>query len=244
MTTKKHVATLALLVITLTLHSANVLAKVPNGSKDWLRADSRHQVGANAISSRSGIGKSVAVVLLVGIGGYALWRRKRPAKIAVSPNKTHIRVVSGVLVGPKARAVVAEVGGRLILLGVTEQSVRKLAWLESDADNEAERVSGQETRYNVTDPSDSRLAKISNSSQSTSAPSRQESQRSKFSEVLRDAVGIKSHRTTEAASVLADSTHDRVNLSSSKDPLYNVSQLIDIEGQAAGLVSRLGRPKQ
>jgi flagellar biogenesis protein FliO len=244
MTTVKHVVTLALLVMSLTSHTANARAKVPSPSKDWLRAESQHQAGASAISSRSGIGKSLAVVLLLGVGGYAVWRRKRPVKINALPNKTHIRVVSGTLVGPKARAVVAEVGGRLILLGVTEQSVRKLAWLESVADNDAERESGQEMGSNAPGVSDARLAKISSSVRSTSAPSRHEPQRSKFSEVLRDAVGIKPHRTTEPALVLADSTHDRINLTSNKDPQRNGSPLIDIEGQAAGLVSRLGRLKQ
>ncbi len=244
MTTIKYVVTLALLVMSLTLYTGNALAKVPSTSKNWLRADAQHEVGANAISSGSGIGKSIAVVLLVGIGGYALWRRKRPVKISASPNKTHIRVVSGTLVGPKARAVVAEVGGRLILLGVTEQSVRKLAWLESVADNDAERESGHDTSSNLPDTGETRFAKISNSTRSTSASSRQGPQRSKFSEVLRDAVGIKSRRTSEPAVVLADSTRDRVDLTSSKDSLHNISPLVNVEGQAAGLVSRLARLKQ
>jgi len=244
MTQKNYVVALAVLVMALTSQMSHASAKVPSASRDWLRADTQHQAGASTISSRSGIGKSVAAVLLVGIGGYAVWRRKRAVKVSVTPNRTHIRVVSGTLVGPKARAVVAEVGGRLILLGVTEQSVRKIAWLESVADSDAERASGTEISAKAPDSSDPRLAKISSSTRSTSSPRRQDPPRSKFSEVLRDAVGIKSHRVTEPALVLADSTYDRISLSSSKDSSRSVSPLIDIEGQAAGLVSLLGKLKQ
>jgi hypothetical protein len=69
-------------------------------------------------------------------------------------------------------------------------------------------------------------------------------QRSKFTEVLRDAVGIKPHALNDSALILAENTQDRVHLSGARVYERDDSSLIDIEGQAAGLVSRLNKSRQ
>jgi len=241
MTRAQAVGALALVVMSLTSLGTSAQQGASSTPKQWLRSDAHRQTSAIGMPSRSGLGKVTAVSLLLAIGGYAVWRKNRKVSSGATPTKTHIRAVGGTLVGPKARAVVAEVGGRLILLGVTEQSVRKLAWLDSADELDTERAP---------EPNTSRSSLESTPTQSfrstpkIGAQRRQQSQRSKFSEVLRDAVGIKSRTSSEAADVLAQSTHDHLNLSVDRNQSQDLHSLIDIEGQAAGLVSRLGRSKQ
>ena len=240
MTGKAYGGVLALLVMALTPLLVHAQPGT-TGSKDWLRSDNRRQPSAAPVSSRSGIGKTMAVVALIGAGGFVVWRKTRKAHPNTSPTKTHVRVVGGTLVGPKARAVVAEVGGRLILLGVTEQSVRKLAWLDSadEIEMDDEPAADRRARKIPLDVEPQR----STPPRGIESRRRSTPQRSKFSEVLRDAVGIKASTDNDSAIVLAENTHDRVSLSGARRHARDDSALIDIEGQAAGLVSRLNKVK-
>ena len=233
---RRIVVALALLVMTLTPWDARAQQGAP-AAKDWLRSDGHRQTNSNVGSSRSSVGRVLVALALVGVGGYFAWRRTRRARQNPPLVKTHIRVVGGTLVGPKARAVVADVGGRLILLGVTEQSVRKLAWLDASEDIDASDESDDSER----------LARPANEHQPQrkAEPRHNASvQRSKFSDVLKDAVGIKSRAVSNSALVLAENTRDHIDLSRARGKLRNEAPLIDIEGQAAGLVSRLSKAKQ
>ena len=212
-----HVGALALLVIALTLLATSAQSKVAGTSRNWLKADSQRQTDSSSLSSRTGIGKSIAGILLLGVCGYAAWRKARKVRVSTTPARTHIRVVGGTLVGPKARAVVAEVGGRLILLGVTERSVRKLAWLDASDDVVSESEQERKTRTNAAGSNDAPAVRIPDPDRYTFAQRRHDVQRSKFSEVLRDAVGIKSRPFVDPALVLAESTRDCINLTAPKD---------------------------
>jgi len=240
MTWRACVGSLALLVIALTPVGAGAQPGA-GSSKDWLRTDTRRQATSGA-SNRGGIGRVLVVVVLSGIGGALIWRKSRKSRLKVIPTKTHVRVVGGTLVGPKARAVVAEVGGRLILLGVTEQSVRKLAWLDNlaEVDTDGERDAEQRFPSAPAEPEQRR----STLSRPTELRRKPAPQRSKFTEVLRDAVGIKPQPLNDSALILAENTQDRVHLSGSRAYERDDASLIDIEGQAAGLVSRLHKSKQ
>jgi flagellar biogenesis protein FliO len=243
MTRAHYVGVLALSVMSLTSLMTSARSSPSTASRSWLRTETQRQTASGAVPSRNGLGKSVAALLLLGIVGYAIWHKTRKARVSTTPTRTHIRVVGGTLVGPKARAVVAEVGGRRILLGVTEQSVRRLAWLDAVDDVERDTESGRETSANATSASHTPVEGIRGANPHTNAPRRKESERSKFSEVLMDAVGFKARRVSEPALALAESTRDRVNLRATDDFSPNAPLLIDVEGQAAGLVSRLSRPK-
>ena len=240
---RKIVVALALLVMTLTPLCASAQPGAPAG-RDWLRSESHRQGNSTSASSRSGLGRGLVALVLVGAGAYLVWRKTRHSRQSPLPTKTHIRVVGGTIVGPKARAVVADVGGRLILLGVTEQSVRKLAWLDnidgigsSDEREDDESEREERTSHRANEPL-TRLAPRQKT------PTRSGPQRSSFSDVLKDAVGIKARPATDSALVLAENTQDRVNLSHARAQSRREPQLIDIEGQAAGLVSRLSKAKQ
>jgi flagellar biogenesis protein FliO len=76
-------------------------------------------------------GAFAALLVLAVLGGGALVMRQRRQKApGLPPGATRILVLSSAKIGPKASAVVAEVNGRVFLLGVTDSSVSKLAILD------------------------------------------------------------------------------------------------------------------
>src|SRR5262249_12583276 len=54
-----------------------------------------------------------------------------------------LRVISAAKVGGRAQLVLAEVSGRKILLGVTDQSVNKLGWIEAEEEAEPSAISAR-----------------------------------------------------------------------------------------------------
>jgi flagellar biogenesis protein FliO len=73
-----------------------------------------------------------AVVIVLGLGAAAVALRFKRQKLApLSPSESRLTVLSSSRVGPKAFAVTAHVGGRVLLLGVTEHSVTNLGWLDT-----------------------------------------------------------------------------------------------------------------
>jgi len=179
-------------------------------------------------------------MVALGGAGYFLWRRSRKVTDTVPVKHPHIRVLSGTPIGPKARAVVAEFGGRLILLGVTEHSVRRLAWLDSAIEEAPEHTKDVPT-HPAGDAfrAPSGQAKTGTVTARTTTSTRHHT--SKFSEVLRDAVGMKPKHMEDPALVLAESTHDRLTLQTSSLEALGESDYMDVEGQAAGLIARLNR---
>lgn len=73
-----------------------------------------------------------AVVIVLGLGAAAVALRFKRQKLApLSPSESRLTVLSSSRVGPKAFAVTAHVGGRVLLLGVTDHSVTNLGWLDA-----------------------------------------------------------------------------------------------------------------
>lgn len=73
-----------------------------------------------------------AVVIVLGLGAGAVALRFKRQKLApLSPSESRLTVLSSSRVGPKAYAVTAHVGGRVLLLGVTDHSVSNLGWLDA-----------------------------------------------------------------------------------------------------------------
>jgi flagellar biogenesis protein FliO len=75
--------------------------------------------------------------LLIGVsaalGAAAVWVRSRKGGLAKLTSSRELRVISTVRVGPKGHLVLAGIGDRAILLGVTDSSVRRIAWLPADS---------------------------------------------------------------------------------------------------------------
>ena len=104
-------------------------------SRPWLRATKpAAAVLAAPAQDHASPWRAFAVLLVLGslCGGALVLRNKRMTKAVLPESATRVRVISSARIGPKANAVVAEVGGRVILLGVTDTSVARLAWLDRD----------------------------------------------------------------------------------------------------------------
>jgi flagellar biogenesis protein FliO len=72
-----------------------------------------------------GLRATVAVILLLALGGAALFLKRRQ-KSPLRPSQVHLSMVAAVGVGNKAQVCLVTVGREAILLGVTEQSVTPL----------------------------------------------------------------------------------------------------------------------
>ena len=66
-----------------------------------------------------------------GLAGAAVYAKRRQRAAVGLPSAPSLTVVSSARVGAKAQLVLAAVEGRLLLVGVTESNVRKLAWIDA-----------------------------------------------------------------------------------------------------------------
>jgi flagellar biogenesis protein FliO len=100
--------------------------------RSWLargspRAD---EAPAEGPARRSGLTLG-AVVIIVGLGvGAVVLRQKRRKLAPIAAMESRLDILSSSRVGPKAYAVTAHVGGRVMLLGVTDHSVTHLCWID------------------------------------------------------------------------------------------------------------------
>jgi flagellar biogenesis protein FliO len=185
----------------------------------WLRQSARpaaEKLETKAPMSPLRVGAMLVLVAALGGGAYYARRRRKTAPVATASEK--LRVLGSTRVGPKAFAVVAEVGGKRLLLGVTDQAVNTLAWLEDGADEE-ERADRASYPAPVRREADETLQGPSG-----------------FLRVLRSAVGSGDARKV-AVDEIANSTRDEVTLSRRSKPQSSD----ELEGQVKGLARRRRR---
>jgi flagellar biogenesis protein FliO len=161
--------------------------------RPWLRATKPATAAITGPSQEQSTSpwRALSVLVVLGaLGGAALVMRKKRTTQAVLPESaTRVRVLSTARIGPKANAVVAEVGGRVLLLGVTDTSVARLAWLDRDALRPAAQpVTAAEARVErqrtiSRDPVETADADVE--------PPRERGMASRFGEVLDRALGVK-----------------------------------------------------
>ncbi len=195
-----------------------------------------------------GLGRSVGVLLLTAVlGGCALYLRSKKNTRVAGKVVQQLRVVSSAKIGPKAQLVLADVGGRKILLGVTDNAVSKLGWMDPEEDEEASQISVRPKTVLVGD-----LSRPARTVVAEAAPAPQ--QKRTFRDLLASAVGNIGHREDDsAAASIASETHDTFTRSTPRaaEPVRKVEpasrkagpQMLDVEGQAKGLLARLGDPR-
>jgi len=201
----------------------------PAAAPNWLRPAPKAATTA-PLATKSGpsplrIGGMLALVAALGGVAYYAQRRRRPV-LAGAPKKEQPRVLGSTRIGPKATAVVVEIAGKRILLGVTEHSVNNLAWLDDDANQAVEEeVSSLRTAPAV---------------RPSAAPENQGP--SGFLKLLRNAVGTGAAPKVIASDEVARSTRDEVRLSrgsARREPRVIEAEDDDLlEGQVMGLMKR------
>ena len=210
----------------------------PGKSPSWLAARPAPKPVASGRSAIPSMGRMVGLLLVLGTLGVATLyfkRRGRSPDTKRAPSPKRLSVVSSTRIGPKAHAVVISVAGRQMLLGVTDASVKRLAFI--DEIEEEEREQEREPARRVAS-SALRGAAIA---VRTVAP---EPVKPGFSDLLKAAFGKRpgvSAPETDAASILAAETQDTVG----GKPVVASSnvRMLDVEGQAQGLIRRLSGPR-
>lgn len=103
----------------------------------WL-AQPSPVAGFGASDSRPHSSRMLWLVLpALALGGAALYMRLAKRRGIAAVSRRRLEVLDTSRVGPKAHVVMISVGGRQLLLGVTEQSVQRLAWLPAEANLDA-----------------------------------------------------------------------------------------------------------
>jgi flagellar biogenesis protein FliO len=216
-------------------------------SPAWLAPKSAAKPAkAVAAGPSVGLGRSVAVLFFVSVlGGTALYLRSKKHK-APKARLAQLRVVGSTKLGGRAQLVLAEVDGRKILLGVTDNSVRKLGWMDADPAEEEELVPSARPRLVAAGVD---LAARSPRIEPAPTPAKRS-----FRDLLTSAVGNLGNRPDDdsAALTLAAETQDTFTRSTPRAPERRSAeaprrngnpQMIDLEGQAKGLLARLGEPR-
>lgn len=215
----------------------------------WLAPHSEKPHAA-ASGPSLGLGRSLGVLLLTSLlGGCALYLRSQKGKLPKSKLAPQLRVISSTKLGGRAQLVLAEVAGRKILLGVTDGSVNKLAWLEPDAEAEEElALTAAQPRYVAAGVD---LAARTRSDTAPAAPAKRS-----FRELVAAAVGNLGRPDDDddddsAASSIAAETRDTFTRSAPRPTDIRTAQvgrkagpqMLNVEGQARGLVARLREPR-
>lgn len=209
---------------------APVLAKKPNAAPPaWLAAKAAPKAAAGKSATPS-TGRMLGLLLVLGcLGGAAVYLKRRgPRQLKKSGAPQRLSVLSSTRIGPKAHAVVISVAGRQMLLGVTDSSVKRLAFIDELEEAEAPRTAARP------EASSARAAALAVRAASPD-PQRTRS----FAELLKTAFSKPDPAASDPAVLLAAETHDVVG----GRPAPSNLRMLDVEGQAQGLVRRLSGPR-
>lgn len=224
-------------------------------SPSWLAPRSGVKpVKAVAAGPTVGLGRSLGVLLLTSVlGGTALYLRSKKNRVPKA-RLSQLRVVSSTKLGGRAQLVLAEVDGRKILLGVTDSSVRKLGWIDALAQEDEELAPAGRPRLVAAGVDLAARSPRVAAEPAAAAPAKRS-----FRDLLASAVGNIGNRPDDdsAALTIATETVDTFTRSTPRtaeprraepqrtEPLRKNGnpQMIDLEGQAKGLLARLGEPR-
>jgi flagellar biosynthetic protein FliO len=200
----------------------------------WLASKPQPKAAAGKPALPS-MGRMVGLVMVLGaLGGAALYLKRRgKPELDRSKAKQRLSVLSSTRIGPKAHAVVISVAGRQMLLGVTDSSVKRLAFIDELAEeHEEERAPVARTA-----PGAARMAATAAARAAAADPAQSRS----FAELLKSSFKKREIVETDAASILAAETQDVVG--GKPAPATSNVRMLDVEGQAQGLVRRLSGPR-
>lgn len=203
----------------------------------WLRTPPAKSTSAAAAPSSSAGRMALICALVAALAGAALLVKKK-RRVVTQRTQSELSVVTAARVGNKANVVVVDVGGRRLLLGVTEAQVTRLCWLDggADPDQQAQDESSLAPRARsvatTLEPRSPAPAGFQASEDRATARG--------FGQVLRQVLG-RAAPVEDAAVTIARATEDVVRPSAPARIAApaGAPQMVDIEGQARGLVLRL-----
>jgi flagellar biogenesis protein FliO len=104
------------------------------GQRSWLARDGARGANDSALAQDSGSHSgftlgAVVIVLGLGVAAFVLHQKRRKL-LPIAASESKLDVLSTSRIGPKAYAVTAHVGGRVMLLGVTDHTVTHLCWID------------------------------------------------------------------------------------------------------------------
>jgi flagellar biogenesis protein FliO len=212
----------------------------PASARPWLRAATKPAQTITTAAPAPSPWRTFGVLIVLGVLGGAVLvakQRRRLAAPVLPDSATRVRVLSSARIGPKANAVVAEVGGRVLLLGVTDTSVARLAWLDRAPAREAAPEAPKVERHMLSrEPVETAEADLE--------PPKERSMTARFGEVLDRALGVKPASKSEfrgnpgVAALLASSVEDVVEArGTARVPTQRLGMSAQtiIEDQVAGL---------
>jgi flagellar biogenesis protein FliO len=234
-------------------------------TRSWLaqRGSQSNATRSEAPQSSSLSRVLLGLLLLAAVGGGALLVRRRRLNGGIAAPAIKLEVLASTRISPKAHAVVASVGGRVMLLGVTDHSVRRLAWISPsrlkmratplDAERPAERESepppapARAPRDAVERPNLAPFRHAQLAAQKpvpAPAPAPRAQDKEPFRELLTRALGragraAPAPEANDSALQIAEATQDHFERRAERRaPAAADSRFI--EGQAAGLSRRAG----
>ena len=210
----------------------------PGKPPSWLAARPAPKPVASGRSAIPSLGRMIGLLLVLGTLGIATlyFKRRGGAEAKRAPSPKRLSVVSSTRIGPKAHAVVISVAGRQMLLGVTDASVKRLAFIDEIEEDEREQEREPARRVGSAALRGAAIAVR------TVTP---EPVKPGFADLLKTAFGkrpVASPPETSAAAILASETQDTVGGKPVSGNPASV-RMLDVEGQAQGLIRRLSGPR-
>ncbi len=226
-------------------------------ARPWLKAAPAKKAVAPAPTEHP-LRLALMVGLVAGLGVFAVLRRKRQQGVAKA-TRADLELVSAARVGNKAQVVVVSVGGRKLLLGVTETEISRLAWLDADVTaEEPEQSDAFEFGAEAQAPAPVTVASVlDDGPRNAPAPAPAAAARARpapaparskvanappkrFRDALLGALGQRAtSEPVDAAVTIAESTRDVVTRAGPPVATPAAVSMVDVEGQARGLVMRL-----
>ncbi len=128
----------------------------PAADRTWLAQNPGPMPVGTTDAGPSSWRLAVLGLFVLAIGGGAFFLRMRRRSLPAGIKTPAMRVVDAVRVGPRAQLVMVSVGGRVVLLGVTDHSVQRVAWLDEENDTLPALDAGfSEPLGEASEPSDS-----------------------------------------------------------------------------------------
>lgn len=196
--------------------SAPAPASAPASAPAWLAPSQPAYTAPEP--SRSPWRGIAAVALLIGLGGFAIHlRSRRQGTRGTAKQIPQLRVIETARVGQGGQLVIAEVGGRMILLGVTPHSIRRIGSLSRALADEAPVSQEEPAHEEEPAPFSAAIKTLLRAA----APKPQKTAALSIAETTADTLALRPR--TQAPPASREETRERVTA---------------IEGQAAGLRRR------